>query len=356
MRFSQKPTESKKNINKAGQILAKEDVPGDFDWALSLVNQWRACHAYPINTFQATLRTKLRKSYPEGFIVAQRLKRMPTIIDKLKRYQNMQLTTMQDIGGVRAIMPSMEDVKKLASEYKERSRFAHELVDERNYIQNPRDQDGYRSLHLIYRYKNKMNPSYDDLRIELQIRTRLQHAWATAVETMGTILAQGLKSRQGDKDWLDFFAVISSAFAHQENTPPIPRFSFLSPSETVLDIARRNNELDALNKMRSISAVINDIPEKNQKWSYHLIVLNSKEGTVSVTPYDRESIDKAIVDYADLEKQVKEGKKIEPVLVSAGPIDILRNAYPNFFLDISEFVASVTGIIEENRWARRMEL
>jgi len=31
--------------------------------------------------------------------------------------------------------------------------------------------------------------------------------------------------------------------------------------------------------------------------------------------------------------------------VSAGPIDKLRRAYPNFFLDINDFVAIVSQII-----------
>ena len=76
---------------------------------------------------------------------------------------------------------------------------------------------------LIYKYKNNQHPQYDGLRLELQIRTKLQHIWATAVETMGTFLGQALKSRQGDKAWIDFFAETSSAFALMENCNPLPR-------------------------------------------------------------------------------------------------------------------------------------
>ncbi len=45
------------------------------------------------------------------------------------------------------------------------------------------------------------------LLIELQLRTRLQHEWATAVETMGTFLQSSLKSSQGPEEWLDFFSL-----------------------------------------------------------------------------------------------------------------------------------------------------
>ena len=233
MAFASVPRESKTQINKAGEVLAhavaqplpiSENLDGALDGALDIVDRWRACHAYPINTFQATLRTKLRR-YPGDPIAAQRLKRMPTIVDKLIRHPAMKLTTMQDIGGVRAILESTNDVYKLANSYRDSKRLAHELTDEKDYILNPRDEDGYRSIHLIYKYRNRRTQEYDGLRIELQIRTRLQHIWATAVESMGTFLGQALKSRQGDQEWLDFFALISSAFALKENCAPISRFA-----------------------------------------------------------------------------------------------------------------------------------
>ncbi len=136
MAFSPVPTESKNQINKAGLVLGQPTPkPEELERARSLAERWRACHAYPINTFQATLRVKLRRFGGQP-IVAQRLKRMPTIIDKLKRYPAMKLTTMQDIGGLRAILNSVGDVQKLARDFKS-ARFAHQLVDEKDYIQAP---------------------------------------------------------------------------------------------------------------------------------------------------------------------------------------------------------------------------
>ncbi|MFB3882036.1 MAG: RelA/SpoT domain-containing protein [Armatimonadota bacterium] len=343
MAFSAVPSESRAKINRAGQILvAADSTPSDVDWARDLANRWRACHAYPINTFQATLRARLRGT--AGAIVAQRLKRMPTIIDKLKRYPNMKLTTMQDIGGVRAVLDSVDAVRELAAGYK-KSQFQHELVDERDYIANPRSEDGYRSLHLIYRYRNRRNPRYDGLRLELQIRTRLQHTWATAVETMGTFLGQALKSRQGDQAWLDFFAVTSSAFAYLEDTPPIPRYAGLSREGTALAVADAERRLGAVEMMTGISAAVKFLTETRRGWFYHLIVLDSLDHSVQVTGYDRDRFEQALADYSRLEREAAEGRRIEPVLVSAGPLDTLRRAYPNFFLDIGDFVARVTEVV-----------
>lgn len=280
---------------------------------------------------------------------------MPTIINKLKRYSSMQLTTMQDIGGVRAILGSVTDVYKLADSYRKNPRFSHELIDEKDYIQNPRSEDGYRSLHLIYKYKNKRNPEYDGLRIEMQIRTKLQHTWATAVETMGTFLGQALKSRQGDQEWLDFFAITSSAFAYKEGSSVVPRYNSLCREDTFLAVADAEIKIGALEKMRGFSVAVNEIVKHHgagKSWSYHLIILNSLENTVQIKPYDRDSIERAMVDYSNVEKEAAQGKKIEPVLVSAGPIDTLRRAYPNFFLDITDFVKVVDDILHSKKFKK----
>lgn len=348
MAFSTVPAVSKNQIKKSGEILAlgqKDTIA--FKQALDLANKWRACHAYPINTFQATLRRKLKR-YAHEPIAAQRLKRMPTIIDKLKRYPTMQLTTMQDIGGVRAILNSVHDVRNLANEYREygkNKRFAHELIDEHDYITEPRSEDGYRSVHLIYKYKNTQTPAYDGLKLELQLRSKLQHVWATAVETMGTFLGQALKSRQGDQEWLDFFAIVSSACAYKEKCIPIPRFNHLSKKQTFQAVVAAEAKLGALEKMRGFSAAVQRITQRKSSRagsSYYLIILNSLAHTVQIKAYDRESLNQAVKDYASAEANATQGAKIEPVLVSA---DDPHRAYPNFFLDISEFNKLVTEIL-----------
>src|SRR5690606_35359032 len=128
-----------KKINKVGKLLSSGDFYSeDFQEAIELANRWRACHAYPINTFQATLRKKMKDVSKEG-LVAQRLKRMPTIIDKLHRFPNMQLTTMQDIAGIRGILNKVSEVKKLVKLYIDNRSFPHELVEAYDYIENPRD-------------------------------------------------------------------------------------------------------------------------------------------------------------------------------------------------------------------------
>jgi putative GTP pyrophosphokinase len=90
-------------------------------------------------------------------------------------------------------------------------------------------------------------------------------------------------------------------------------------------------ELGAIEKMKNFSTVINSIGSK-KKYTYHLLVLNSLEHSISVYTYDRENFEKAMEDYTKFESEAAKGSKLEPVLVSAGPMENLRKAYPNLFL------------------------
>lgn len=350
MPFAKVPTESKNRIREAGDLLATSttftDQPSsEYYQALDLANRWRACHAYPINTFQANLRGKVKNLSGEP-IVAQRLKRMPTILEKLQRYPRMNLVTMHDIAGVRAILDCLKDVGHVRNSFVNNTRIKHELLKEYDYIAMPRDEDGYRSVHLIYKYNNQKAKEYVGLKIEMQLRTRLQHLWATAVETMGIVKNQALKSRKGDQEWLDFFALVSTAIALREKSPPVPRFRDLSRSQTSKQIIDLDVKLSALTTMSGITAAAHSIAQKSQKSTYHLIILNLATRSVEIRAYDRDSIEIANREYSELEARASKGEQIEPVLVSAGPIEKLRRAYPSFFLDISEFVRVVQELVK----------
>ena len=129
-----RPQFSKNEVNRAGEILARpKDFPlADQVWASVVLTNWRACHGYPINTFQATLRAKLKNGYGKA-IVAQRLKRAPSIILKLQRFDRMRLARMQDIGGLRAVLSSLSRVRRLEKDYKA-TKFEHELKNSKDYI------------------------------------------------------------------------------------------------------------------------------------------------------------------------------------------------------------------------------
>jgi putative GTP pyrophosphokinase len=340
------PQFTKGEINRAGEILASEiSNPGDLEWAKTVLGNWRGCHGYPINTFQATLRGKLSSVEQEG-LVAQRLKRTVSIVEKLRRFDSMRLARMQDIGGLRAVVSSVAKVRELRETYRS-TRFKHELVSEKDYIAVPKT-DGYRSVHLVFRYCNDRAPEYNGLSLELQIRTKLQHAWATAVETMGTFLGQALKSRQGESTWLKFFEITGSAFAYLERSPLVPGYEHLTRQETYARVAEAERELGVLQKLRGFSIAVDAITKVKGRGNYHLIVLDSANKTVTVHPYATDKLEQAMKDYSQVESRVTAGESIEAVLVSAGPVESLRRAYPNYFLDTNEFVRRVEWITKNS--------
>jgi putative GTP pyrophosphokinase len=339
------PFYSKSQVNRAGEILAERVVAPDDEqfWASLVLANWRACHAYPMNTFQATLRMKL-KTIDQSAIVAQRLKRAPSIVLKLQRFEGMRLARMQDIGGLRAVVGSIARVRKLEEAYRD-GQFKHELAGSKNYIDEPKE-DGYRSIHLVYRYRNDRAPEYDGLSLELQLRTRIQHAWATAVETMGTFLGQALKSGQGDGAWRGFFTTASAGLTLFERTAPVPGFEGHTAESLFAEIARLERKLRVLNKLSGFAIAANKITTERGQGAYHLVILDSAERTVSIRPYPIARLEQANLDYAAFEQRTKAGEPIEAVLVSAGPIEALRKAYPNYFLDTQEFVKQIQRMID----------
>jgi putative GTP pyrophosphokinase len=136
--------------------------------------------------------------------VTQRLKRTWTIGDKLTREPTMDVTQMQDIGGVRARLPDVEHLYAVSSRLKK----TWTIQRTRDYIAEPK-QSGYRALHHIVRRDGRL--------IEVQLRTTLQDAWANQVEDDGHATGVGLKFGRGAEAANAYYALISQVFASAEH-------------------------------------------------------------------------------------------------------------------------------------------
>ena len=344
-----KPEFSRGRVNQAGDLLAHPAVePLDFRsssemlHATRILNNWRAAHLYPINTFQATLRDRL-KGIDKGALVGQRLKRTPSILAKLRKSDGMQLARMQDIGGLRAVVSSIEKVRQLQSLYGSGG-LQHDAAGFKDYIASPK-LDGYRSVHMVFKYKNAKAPDYDGLRIELQFRTKRQHEWATAVETASTFLGQALKAGQGDEDWQDFFVACSAAICHAERQPLPAGYEGTTPAEVTELVRVAEERLSALARLRGFSMAAEGIHRAKGQGRYHLVELNTQLRTVNITPYATARLADAETAYAAAEQRAKEGEPIDVVLIAAGSIEQMKRAYPNYFLDAQEFVSQIGKLI-----------
>lgn len=76
---------------------------------------------------------------------------MPSIIEKLNRLGGIELSRMQDIGGLRIVVPTIDDIKKVHDRLL-RKTSTLSLSNEKDYINTDRPKtDGYRSVHMIFK-------------------------------------------------------------------------------------------------------------------------------------------------------------------------------------------------------------
>lgn len=329
---------SRKKVNRAGDTLLDPSSPEQSE-AKDILDSWRACHVSPLNRFQTSLKRKLKKIDLTA-LISQRLKRTPSIIHKLERHLKMKLSRMQDIGGIRAVVKDMATVRALESTYKKGTKVFSVATGGKDYIIYPKTS-GYRSVHHIFKCKNGFS-------IELQIRTKIQHAWATAVETVGTFKHSSLKSGEGPKEWLDFFALASSAFAILESTPRIPKYDHLTDQETFEALLRQEKKLDAKKRLTGYRIAVKHIKDDKKEGEYYLIILDFKNRSVEINSYSSEDIDQANIHYSDVEKRISRyGEKLQVVLVTSESIKALKEAYPSYFLDAKLFSKQIDNVAKQ---------
>lgn len=219
---------SKTKVDRAGRLLAEEfsvaagrqgmddGAREELEEAIRIIDWWRAEHVIPLSTVASNL---FRYVGEEGnAAVAQRLKRVPTIAGKLAREEGMRLTQMEDVGGVRAVLPTQAAAYRVA----QRLRKNWTITRFRDYVTQPKP-DGYRALHLVNRNRGRL--------IEVQLRTPLQDAWGNAVED-ATQRFPGIKTGGGPTVLRDFFVAASDISASIDGTIDAPSESDLAGIES----------------------------------------------------------------------------------------------------------------------------
>lgn len=333
------PAYSRSEVNKAGAAYIDPDSsPEERELARAVIDNWRSSHSYPLNTLQVNLRGVAGR-FDSNATVAQRIKRLPSIRHKLERFPGMDLARMHDIGGARAVMSSVTGVEKVVDYYEAHSSMKHKLLRKDGYIDSPKSS-GYRGVHLVYAYNSDKQETYNGLRIELQVRSRLQHAWATAVETVGTFTQQALKSSLGEEGWLRFFALVSSAMALRERAPLVPDTP-TDESELIEELRVYARELNVVERLTAYGEALRHVERtvESTKGTTFLLELDIAEQRLVVRSYNNKTV--AVAEYSAVEQALEGDPSKDVVLVSVESLATLRRAYPNYFLDTTAFVASV---------------
>lgn len=343
-----RPQHSKARVDAAGVSLITPNVnAAEYDSALEKINNWRASHSFPLNTFTVTLKKKARQ-VDQSCLVAQRIKRLASIEAKLRRFPGLRLSQIQDIGGCRAVLRDVDSVRELVRVYKD-SDLKHKVkIDD--YVECPQ-ASGYRGVHLIYTYYSDRSSVYNGHKIEMQIRSQFQHAWATAVETVGTFISQALKSSQGEAEWLRFFQLMGTAIAFQEGAPPVEN----TPTETGElrgEIRQYVDNLDLISRLQAFGDALNYFENAPPEADYFLLELNPSQREIRVRGYARNQLALAQQEYAAAERLIVDNGGSDVVLVSVDSMAALRRAYPNYFLDTRVFI----DLVQDAMSGQRMEI
>lgn len=345
-----RPMHSKSEIVKAGKVLreclTEEAIPAieaarglSISEAFKIAHGWRDAHMLPLLRVRMEM-SRLMRSVEKGAVAAARLKRMASIRKKLQK--PITLYQMQDIAGCRAIVRSMKEVDRMVEFYRNGGS-RHAIQSQDAYIVTPKP-DGYRSHHLILKF-NGRGPEdvFNRQTVEIQIRTKLQHAWATAVEAVGLIRHENIKGGEGDADWRRFFQLMSAELAYQEDqaTPPTANMPREDIRKEIRDLSKK---IKAISTLETYNKAINVTDKYGVVYAkYYLLQFDYETREVYVEPF---------VDYISGAESYIEAEKSDArrnsVLVEVNKVDDLKKAFPNYFLDVHVFTERLRAVIMPN--------
>ena len=250
---------------------------------------------------------------------------------------------MQDFAGCRLIFENIEELMDfrnyvLSNEVlgDVKHRLKHEDTEKYNYIEHPK-LTGYRGIHDIFlhhprphRIGDEQSKPWQGLMVEVQYRTRPQHAWATALEISDIIDRKKTKFGFGDDERGQFFAMASEIIARRHENL---KKSFLDFDDEALE-KRFFDAEDELLILRRLGAM-RQFEEYNKLRKHNVLnIVEKEDGDYGLDVEVFRNAQDAIARANELENR---SGSINAVYVTGEPAQ-LRNAYRNYFNDPTDFV------------------
>jgi ppGpp synthetase/RelA/SpoT-type nucleotidyltranferase len=322
---------SRSKIDKAGERLVRETWNTDDQYLESelIFDEYRKLHIEPLTEITIKLQSWLI-DFNEKFYIAQRIKRKPQILRKLKRF-SIRLSQLQDLGGVRIIFEKNIYIDKFIVFLKNKLSRGHYFSIEKmtDYREKGRDDSGYRAVHLILLRK--------EMKIELQLRSRIQHNWAERIERTSIIYGYYLKELEGDQQILDYFRLLSNIFYEIEcdRKPSKNSLEDLEDKrlscEKIITISDKKNILNSFVNEDYIKAMISRDASQKTKFHNWMIVFDWKTGQFLHWQLVIEKSDNAIKTYVEFEKKWSEEKGYEVVMIGSSDPSTIRKTHSHYF-------------------------
>lgn len=294
---------SNKQINKIGESI-KIEVNED---NLNKLVDYRDQFLGPIFEISLGLKKLLSESnYP--FLLSGRLKRIKSIIRKLKRPQNknMDLTRMADIAGIRILVDNISDQDGIFDYLKSKFDIL-KIFDYREIDQN------YKSLHFHLIDENNKT-------IEIQLRTLGQHTWADESESFG----EQAKENKGSKKTLDFLTSLSKAIYLDERGKNYQ----ISLNEYFKTRNPMNNKLLFLKK--NFPEISKSNIEFSDNYLFIIVFDNETKTTIYNEKFYSTEANEALTELKRLSTYLDDDR-YEYLLMSSQSLESLKLTHPRYF-------------------------
>lgn len=348
---------TKSKVKKAGENIRKCK---NIEESTEIIRNFRAAHLYPLMIIKNLLDKHTKKTEVNA-LIARRLKRLPTIIDKLQRKtldgktpNSIAVSNMCDIGGCRVIVDNKDELNRLFSSLKSSlagKRTKHKLKYDANYIQNKKPT-GYRSIHLIYECFDKDDGhDWKGFKIEVQLRTKLQHLWATTVEVVDLCEGKSLKTNPFDSDpnWIEYFNIMSDFLALEDGFIKLTNQEKDTMKNRLIYLDRKLRARSKLLSFRNLfSGQYTEIPKSSK---YVVLAINEKENKVYYQSFSSRKKEEALEWYS----RVEDDLEFNGVFIHMDDVSKIQIAYPNYLIDTREFIRKYDYYIKSSYWINPRE-
>lgn len=315
---------SNTRINKIGENIAAHNG-GITTEELELLQEFRTSFSKPlVNVFNIT--RELADKVNQSSILAFRLKRIDTIINKLSREKEMDLSRMGDIGGIRCIFYNEAEVYKAKALIENTFESGGKT---RDYIKEIHRDIGYKSVHMY------VKDPISQKRIEIQLRTRNHHNWATLIEI--TDLLYDLRLKELGFESNEKFGKFHSLMSSDKELSKVE-------AELVYEVLDKYDFISVLSKtFRKNNAEVKKRWSSEEKNNSFFLIEASKKNIPVLKSF--KTFEEA--EHAYFEKY-KENSSAEIVLTSIKKPNFkqISVAYANYILSYHTFMSDIRPILQ----------